>query len=232
MNIAPNITAALDTAAIPLFKVGPARHSRLAHAERDLYFWILRRFAERGRPSAAETWEAAGGLGLDPARALQTMATEDLVHTGGDGEITVAYPFSGRPTEHHVRFEDGHEVYAMCAIDALGIAPMFDQSIEFLSNDPLTGERIEVVVTRDGTGKWQPEEAAVVCGASGGGESCCSCCPVLNFFASAENGERWLEGRPDVRGQVMTMRHAVEVGRTVFGEVFASDSHSELPSSA
>jgi len=53
------------------------------------------------------------------------------VHTDREWEITVAYPFSGRTTDHVVRFEGcGHEVYAMCAIDALGIAPMFDEAIE------------------------------------------------------------------------------------------------------
>jgi hypothetical protein len=43
---------------------------------------------------------------------------------------------------------------------------------------------------------------------------------VLNFFASAENGERWLDGRPDVRGNVMTLPDAIDAGRAVFGEVF------------
>jgi hypothetical protein len=28
--------------------------------------------------------------------------------------------------------------------------------------------------------------------------------PVLSFFASEDNGERWLAGRPEVRGYVMT----------------------------
>ena len=44
----------------------------------------------------------------------------------------VAYPFSGRPTPHRVRFADGHEVHAMCALDALGVAPMFGEQIESL----------------------------------------------------------------------------------------------------
>lgn len=120
----------------------------------------------------------------------------------------------------------------MCAIDALGIAPMLDESIEVVSRDPLTGERIEVELTPAGTGDWRPEGAVVVCGASGSGESCCSCCPVLNFFASPENGKRWLETRTDVRGYVMTMDEAIEAGRAVFGDVLlAPAGDSELPSS-
>jgi len=68
-------------------------------------------------------------------------------------------------------------------------------------------------------GSWQPSEAVVVCGASGSGESCCSCCPVLNFFASRENGEHWLEARPEVRGQVISLPEAIAAGRSIFGDV-------------
>jgi hypothetical protein len=218
-DVTPQVAAALDAAAIPQFKVGPRRHARLTDSERELYFWILRQFAENGRPSGAETRDAAERFGLDAESALAILAREDLVHTDRDGEIAVAYPFSGRTTDHVVRFKGGHEVHAMCAIDALGIAPMFERSIEIVSRDPLTRERVGVVLGPDGTASWRPEEAVVVCGASGSGESCCSCCPVLNFFASSENGERWLETRPDVRGYVMSMREAIDAGRAVFGDV-------------
>jgi hypothetical protein len=85
---------------------------------------------QRGAPSSAEVRTAAARFGLDAEHALATLAREDLVHRGADDEITVAYPFSGRPTAHRVRFPGGHEVEAMCAIDALGIAPMFGEPIE------------------------------------------------------------------------------------------------------
>jgi hypothetical protein len=231
-DVTPSVAAALDAAAIPSSKVGPGRHSRLTNTERDLYFWILHRFATSGPPSRDETRDAAERFAPPAEQSLATLAKEDLVHTDRDGEITVAYPFSGRATDHVVRFENGDEVNAMCAIDALRVAPMFEQSIEIASRDPLTGEEIEVELTPVGTGSWQPEGAVVVCGASGSGESWSSCCPVLNFFASPENGERWLEGRPDVRGYVMGMPEAIEAGRAVFGDVLASNDRSELPSSA
>ena len=74
--------------------------------------------------------------------ALRRLAREDLVHHDpATGAILVAYPFSGRSTAHQVRF-DGREVYAMCAIDALGIAPMLDEAVEIASFDPLS-DRIE-----------------------------------------------------------------------------------------
>jgi hypothetical protein len=217
--LASGVAAALTAARIPLSKLGPARRARLTDSECELYFWILRRFATRGRPVSAETRDAAERFGLDVGQALETLAREDLVHLDREGEIAVAYPFSGRPSAHSVRFQDGTEAYAMCALDALGMAPMFDEPIEIASRDPLTGEKIQVELEADGMGSWQPHETVVVCGASGSGESCCSCCPVLNFFASKENGERWLEARPEVVGRVISMRDAIATGRSVFGEV-------------
>jgi len=114
---APGVAASLRAAQISRSKLGPARHARLMNSERELYFWILRRFATSGRPSCAETREAAQRLGLDAERALETFAREDLVHFDRSSEIAVAYPFSGRPTAHRVRFQGGHEAYG--AIDAI-----------------------------------------------------------------------------------------------------------------
>jgi len=96
------VTATLATAKIPPSKLGQARRARLADAERELYFWIVRYFATVGRPNSSEVHAAAERLGIDADRALETLAREDLVQRGSDGEISVAYPFSGgRP---HTRF--------------------------------------------------------------------------------------------------------------------------------
>jgi hypothetical protein len=129
-ELSASVAATLAAAEIPPSKLGPARRARLSQSERELYFWILRQFASDGGPSRAELRAAAEELGLEADSAL---AREDLVHRGADGEIAVAYPFSGTPTAHRVRFPDGHEVDAMCAIDALGIAPMFGKAIEIES---------------------------------------------------------------------------------------------------
>ena len=216
----PDAAAALAAAEIPPSKLGPARRARLTADERELYFWILRRFATRGRPSSAETRAAAEGLGVGADRALEALAREDLVHLNGGGEIVVAYPFSGRPTAHRVRFLSGHETYAMCAIDALGIAPMFEEPTGIHSRDPLTGDEIRVELEPGGSGAWEPQETVVVAGASGGSESFRACCPVLNFFASKRNAERWLlQANPEVHGQVISMPEAIAAGRAVFGDL-------------
>ena len=223
-QLAPTVAAALAAAEIPPSKLGPARRARLAEPERELYFWILRRFASDGRPGGAEVRAAAEQLGLEAEGALATLAREDLVHRGADGAIAVAYPFSGRPTAHRVRFPTGHEVDAMCAIDALGIAPMFGQRVEIESRDPVTSDEIRAWVAPDGASEWWPETAVVVAGAiRNEGDACCGCCPVLNFFASHANAERWLAAHPKVRGNVISMHEAASAGRAVFGDVLTPD---------
>ncbi|MGH3065676.1 MAG: organomercurial lyase, partial [Gaiellaceae bacterium] len=158
------VAATLAAAGIPASKLGPARRARLTDSERKLYFWILRRFATHGRSSSTEMREEAARMGAELEDALATLAREDLVHRGSDGEITVAYPFSGNPTAHRVRFPDGNEAFAMCAIDALGIAPMFRQTVEIRSDDPLTRAAFEAKVAPDGIATSEPETAVVVAG--------------------------------------------------------------------
>jgi len=108
----------------------------------------------------------------------------------------------------------------MCAIDALGIAPMFEEPIEITSRDGLTGDEIRGRLALDGDAAWQPESAVVVAGViDRQHESFRGCCPVLNFFVSTENAERWLTEHQEVRGKVISMPEAIAAGRVVFGDV-------------
>ena len=105
---------------------------------------------------------------------------------------------------------------------------MFDEPIEVGSDDPLVGDEIHVRLRRDGEAEWQPESSVVVAGAIGArdGDSCHACCPVLNFFSSAENAERWLEQHPEATGRVISMPEAGAAGRAVFGDVLRDGAYS------
>jgi Alkylmercury lyase len=86
----------------------------------------------------------------------------------------------------------------MCAIDALGIAPMFGEPIEIESRDPLSGVEIRARVAPDAAAEWWPESAVVVARSirREGDDACCGCCPMLSFFATAANAEGWLAEHP------------------------------------
>jgi hypothetical protein len=108
----------------------------------------------------------------------------------------------------------------MCAIDALGVAPMFGEPIEIVSRDPVSGGELRARVAADGTAEWWPRSAVVVAGVlDRQSDSCCGCCPVLNFFVSPANAERWLAEHPRVRAKTISMQEAAAAGRAVFGDV-------------
>jgi len=216
------VAEALTAAGIPPSSLGMCRGERLSPPERELYVWILGRFGSSGRPSGEAVRAEAAQLRLDFDQVREKLASEDLIHFDAEGEIAVAYPFSGRATPHRVLM-DGHAVYAMCAIDALGIAPMLTRTIQITSRDPITNQTIDVRLHADGTGTWLPKEAVVVAGRACEGEAFHGCCQVLNFFASPENAERYLREQPDVRGFPITIPQAIELGRVIFGDVLKAN---------
>ena len=109
----------------------------------------------------------------------------------------------------------------MCALDALGIAPMLGTAVAIDSRDPLTGELIRVEVDSGGDASWEPAEAVVLAGSCCDGAAHEGCCAVLNFFATPANADRWLTSHSDVRGHVVSIPEASDAGRAIFGAVLA-----------
>ena len=216
------VEAALSAAAIPEQRLGKGRGSSLSEAEQALYRWILIEFASGARPDHSSLEAVAGSLALDLSITLARLAQDDLVHADGDGTIRVAYPFSARPTAHRVRLNGTTEVYAMCAVDALGMASMFQHPVVVESSDPLSGEPIRVELTAESEASWVPEQAVVVAGSADEGAAYRGCCQVLNFFASAETAQQYLDERPNVQGLIVSIPEAVEVGRRIFGDVLST----------
>lgn len=209
----------LEAAAIPLERTGPRRLAALAEPERRLYRWIIKRFAAQGRPGVNETAAEADRLGVDLAQTFENFARLDLVHVAG-GEVAVAYPFSGCPTAHRVRIDGGAEVLAMCALDALGIAPMLELPIEILSRDPISQGEVWLRIDPGDGAWWEPETAVVLAGsAHSGGPSFRSCCSALNFFESGENTLQYLISHPDITGHAISLPEAIDAGRAIFADI-------------
>jgi hypothetical protein len=210
----------LEAAAIQRSRGGTERTARLRREERQLYRWILDRFAQAAPPTAAQLAEQARALDLDPEAALETLAREDLVHTDGGGAVLVAYPFSARPRGHRVTIDERRTVEAMCAIDALGIAAMLNQPVEINSNDPRTGHEIWLRISPGEGAWWEPETTVVLAGSScASGPSYGTCCDVLNFFEATETAERYLREHHSVVGMPISIPEAIETGRAIFGGV-------------
>lgn len=63
-----------------------------------------------------------------------------------ENKVNFIYPVSAHNTMHSVRLEDGRELNAMCAIDALGVAHTFNQNIHIKSMCSVTGREINIQI--------------------------------------------------------------------------------------
>jgi len=194
------------------------RQQRLPGPLRELHQAVLHRFLEAGAPPA-ERWlrQAAAEAGLD-GTAVDALAAADAVHVV-NGVVAVAYPFSGTPTPHRVRLDGLPAVYAMCAIDALGLPPMAGRDGRITSADPNDDTPIEVTV-RGGAWSWSPAGTVVVAGrATDCGAGCGSfevMCPNTAFHASAGSARAWLSGHVGLDAEILDQDTAVECGRLNF----------------
>ncbi len=200
--------------------IGSARRqAALPGPLRELHRAVLRRFLQTGNPPATG-WiaGAAAGLGLSDA-AVAELEAADLIHAT-NGLVRVAYPFSGTPTRPQVELDGFPAVYAMCAIDALGIPAMAARDGRITAVDPRDAAPV-VVSVRAGMWRWTPATAVVVfattrdCGTGCG--SWDVTCPNTTFHASRDSAQAYLTARGDIDGQILDQDAAVERGRRNFG---------------
>ena len=169
MTLDEQLRAALPSLGLPDERCGPNRGSQLNVADRELYRWILRSFAAGQIPSIDDVALAAGEGGVDDVEhALGAMVEHDLIQRTNSGDIGCAYPFSTNPTNHVVTLDNGLRLYAMCAVDALGIPSMLRTGALITTTDPITGARIAITVDSDGAARSEPTAAVVLCAVAAG----------------------------------------------------------------
>jgi hypothetical protein len=129
--------------------------------------------------------------------ALDALVTADWAGRDAAGAIVTLYPFSVTPTTTIVQLADVTR-YAMCAIDALGIAPMLGQTTTIQSTCPISGEALTLTVESDGVREYAPATLAVLYRRAAG-PAHLNRCSATRFFRSPDDGRRWLatNGGPD-----------------------------------
>ena len=172
-------------------------------------------------PDATVVAGLAAELELDPPAALAALAAADLVHTDpATGTIAVAYPFSGRPTPYRVELAGGPAVFAMCAVDALGIPQMLGRDGRIGSLDPTSGQPITVEV-HAGAWRFQPATTVLLSGRTAAGDACDRaavwCCPYINFHTDREAADTYRRAHPGMTATVSGQAEAVEAAGRAFG---------------
>ena len=192
-----------------------ARQEACSKPVKQLHQDILRSFISRGQILTRE--EMAQQVG-DLDTAVDVLQRNDMVVFSGDGGPVGAYPFTMEEREHRVSV-NGHQVYAMCALDALSVSPMFGMDTEITSRCRVTGDPVSI--RQSGLTIENPEDAAdihfgIIWGAENS-DSCCadSLCMEMMFLRDGKTARQWLAEDPANR-EIFTLREAMEFGARFF----------------
>ena len=207
-------------------RIGETVRGRLAEAslsasENETRKYILKEFAKTGKPPSGKAIAEAMKLpSLESALSLVDKLHKADILTKEGGEIISAYPFSAKATRHKVIFQNGREVYALCATDALGIHFMLREDISVRSRCPECENEMKIEVKDGRVASCVPE--GVVEFVSSREDCGCTAktfCPFMNFFCSEKHLEKWREKNPAYgKGEMYQLHQVLEHGRNIFGD--------------
>ena len=188
---------------------------RLEATLRELHRKILQGFAVHGCPPSRE--EMATCLGDTPVdAALQQLASDDLVVLSPDRqEVAGAYPFTMDERVHTVSV-NGHQSHAMCALDALSVAPMFNATTTVKSRCHVTGDPVEVGMRGETVLSVSPGQPWV--GIRWQGPSGCaaqSLCLDMVFLRDRATAEGW-QSQDSGNISILDLPSAVVMGAAFF----------------
>lgn len=188
-----------------------------------IYRHILKTFGETGHPPSGAMLAAAHHL-PDLATVHHYLAALEagggLYRDPAMGDILAAYPFSAVPTAHRVELKAGHQAYAMCAIDALGIPLMLDTDVTIHSLCAHCGKELSLQITSGTITTVAPAEIVVGCASAPA--NCCAAtdqCPFINFFCGPPHAQAWQERYAHLTTKRMSLAEAFEHGRRVFSHL-------------
>ncbi|MCW8935530.1 MAG: alkylmercury lyase family protein [Gammaproteobacteria bacterium] len=191
------------------------RQDKCSAQHKELHQQMLRSFVTYGRILNKD--EMANWVDNVP-QAMRVLSENDMVTFSENAEPTGAYPFTMSEREHIV-YVNGFKVHAMCALDALAVAPMFDETTEINSQCRVTGEPVHIQMS--GETIQNPEEVlnlhfGIIWGAADSGASCAdSLCMDMIFLKDTEVAKKWLSD--DVNGrEIFSLTDAVEFSSRFF----------------
>lgn len=211
------MTAKIEKALNRLTSLLPlqARQQDCSNEIKTLHQQTIGSFVRQGRILSRE--QMAEHVG-DLNEAIKVLKGNDLVVFSEDGEPVGAYPFTMEAREHKVHI-NGHQVHAMCALDALAVSPMFGMETQVSSICRVSGD--PVTIEQSGQTIKNQDEASdihfgIIWGAADAGIVCAdSLCMEMMFLRDGDVARHWLAGDPGNR-EIFTLQEAVEFGARFF----------------
>jgi mercuric reductase len=211
------------------------RQHSLVKEHRDVHQAILRSLVERGRP--LDRLEIAEMLSVSEhgaASVIALLGSYDLIvrneltvtdaRTGKDvvldamgGDVVGAYPVTTEETVHRVTV-NGHRIYAMCAVDALAVGPMFNVDTLIESECAVTGEPVRLRQRGAEVSDASPAAEGLRVGVRWQRPTTCAAhvlCRQMVFLRDPDVARDWQASDP-VTKELFTLPEAIAFGDAFF----------------
>ena len=199
-----------------------ARQDQLSAELRQLHQKILQSLVKHGKPlSNAEISKHVGEAALHAT--LQTLGENDLVVLDADGKSVVgAYPVTIEQTPHLLQI-GANTIHAMCALDAVSVAPMFDTEVTIKSQCHVTAEPVEIQMRGHDVLYASPADVCVgIRWQMPQGAAAHSMCMQMVFLKDAETARQW-QGDETDSITIFSLPDAIAFGAAFFMPVLTND---------
>jgi len=195
---------------------------KLGSGERRIAIGLYRLLAE-GEPVSPE--RLAKTLDLSGSRVRETLSKWTGVYYNDSRAVIGFWGLALPEMPHHFQVAR-RKMYTWCAWDSLFIPGILGKTARVESTDPLTNEKISLVVAPEGVKEVEPADTVVsflTPNRTFDADVIQSFCHFVHFFGSRESGERWSSEHKGTF--LLSVDQAYELGRLTntrnFGEALA-----------
>lgn len=136
-------------------------------------------------------------------RIIDELERKDMIRRKrGTQKIINVYPLSLIPTEHRIILENGRELFAMCAADALGMPVMFNRDVTIISKCKHCKQEIVIDVKNAEIVRMSQPDISICSPPCQVAPAAETTCPDVNFFCSTDHAQRWIEENEKKRGNI------------------------------
>jgi hypothetical protein len=193
-----------------------ARQDKLSPQLKTAHQNVLYSLVKQGRPPTEE--ELAQQLGEDNVQAgLRTLGEADLIVLDAEGKHPLgAYPVTVETTPHKITV-NGNTIHAMCALDAVSVAPMFDAEVHIESTCHVSNTPITIRMQGDNILDAQPSSDVTVGirWQMPSGAAAHSMCMEMVFLKDSQAAEAWQDADTD-NISLFSLPEAVAFGKAFF----------------
>lgn len=182
----------------------------LTSREIEILKYIFQTILKFGRtPTTTEMRLALKKSHGNIIRILNELEKKDiLLRKRGTQEIVSIYPLSLKPTEHQILLENGKRLFAMCAVDALGMPIMFNRNIKVVSRCEKCKQEITIEIKNEEITGFSHPNIMIWSPGRQIAPAAENCCPSVDFFCCKKHLEEWIKENPNLMGKISEIKQS------------------------